>query len=257
MTNQTPLLQLDGLTKCFGGLTAIDHLDMAVYPRDILGLIGPNGAGKTTTFSVITGNFHPSEGKVLFEGRDISGAKTHQIAKIGIVRTFQLIGIFPGLSVLDNILIGLHLHSTIGLFEAVVNSNSNRKKEASLTKQSLELAEFMGLIHMKDELAGNLPHGHQRELSIAIGVAAKPRLLLLDEPLTGMNQNEALTTIETIRKIRDQLGITIVVVEHNMQGIMALCDRLVVINFGSKIAEGSPEDILQNRLVIEAYLGSD
>ena len=252
-----PLLELKCLTKKFGGLIAINQLNLVVETGEILGLIGPNGAGKTTTFSVITGDLSPSDGRILFEGTDIAGLKTHQIAAMGVVRTFQLMGIFPGLSTLQNILIGLHLNSNIGLVEAMINSKSNYRKEVALTDQAVEILEFMGLEPFQAELAANLPHGHQRKLSIAIGIASNPKLLLLDEPMTGMNQNEVIELVETIRMIRDKLGITLVVVEHNIQGVMALCERLVVINFGSKIAEGSPQEIMEHKGVIEAYLGDD
>jgi branched-chain amino acid transport system ATP-binding protein len=251
------LLELREISKHFGGLAAVSKLEMAINPGDILGLIGPNGAGKTTTFNVITGDYPPTSGQVVFEGKDITGTPPHEVAKMGIVRTFQLTALFGSLSVLQNVLVGLHLHSTIGVLGAILNTRSNRGKETALTEQAMEVLDFMDLTRMKDDIAGNLPHGLQRALGIAVALAAMPKLLLLDEPLTGMNPVEAMDMIETIRRIRERRGTTVVVVEHNMQAVMALCERIVVISFGNKIAEGTPEEIQTNTDVIEAYLGSE
>jgi len=251
------LLELRNLSKYFGGLAAVHQLNMKVNSGEIVGLIGPNGAGKTTTFNLITGDYSPSSGNVFFDGKDISGRSPHLTAKMGIVRTFQLTALFPHLSVLENVLIGLHLHSTIGFFEALFNTRSNRRKERELNRQAEKIMEFMDLVPMKGELAKNLPHGRQRAIGIAIALAASPKLLLLDEPLTGMNLQESRTMISTILDVRDKTETTIVIVEHNMKAVMALCERLVVINFGRKIGEGPPEEIRKNKKVIEAYLGSE
>ena len=250
------LLELNNVSKLFGGLAAISGLNMVINEGEIVGLIGPNGAGKTTTFDVITGELRPNEGSVVFDGRRISGLKPNQVASLGIVRTFQSVTLFPGYSVLENTLVGLHLESDIGFVEAILNTRSNRRKELSLYNRATEVLDFIGLLEMLDELAENLPQGLQRKLGIAIGLAARPKVFLLDEPLTGMNAQETSEMIETIRQIRDRSGTTIVVVEHNMKAVMSLCERLVVINFGKKIAEGIPEEIQTNKDVIEAYLGS-
>lgn len=249
------LLELKKVSKHFGGLAAVSELDMYVRQGEILGLIGPNGAGKTTVFNMITGIFSPENGRVIFEGKDITRLEPHFVAKRGIVRTFQLTTLFSGLTVLENVLMGLHLVSRIGFWEALFNAGSNRNKERVLREKAMGILAFTGLANLKDELAINLPYGHQRVLSICIALASRPKILLLDEPLTGMNPKEVMATIDMIREIRDREGVSIVVVEHNMRAIMSLCERIVVVNFGRKIAEGSPEEIRENQDVIDAYLG--
>ena len=251
------LLQLAKVSRFFGGLAAIRDLDMEVKEGEIVGLIGPNGAGKTTTFNVITGELGLNEGRIIFKGRDISGLSPNHIAKLGIVRTFQLVTLFPGYTVLENLLVGFHLQSNISFLEAMLNTRSNRQKELSLYDRAMEVSEFMGLTRFVDQLAENLPHGLQRKLGVGIALAANPKVLLLDEPLTGMNAQEASEMIETIREIRNRYRISVVVVEHNMRAVMALCERIIVISFGEKIAEGIPEEIKENKKVIEAYLGGE
>lgn len=251
------LLELKNMSKFFGGLAAVSNLSLAIRQGDILGLIGPNGAGKTTTFSVITGDFAPTDGEILFEGRDIGGLQPHEVARRGIVRSFQLNTLFPHLTVKENVLLGLHLSSTIGFWEGLINTRSNRRKEGELEEKAEEVMTFMGLAAYSGEHALNLPHGYQRALGIAIALAAQPKILLLDEPLTGMNPKEVDHMLSIIHKIRDDYNLTIVVVEHNMKAVMALCERIAVISFGQKIAEGKPEEIQTNKAVIEAYLGSE
>jgi branched-chain amino acid transport system ATP-binding protein len=249
------LLELRGVSKYFGGLPAVSGLDMDVMQGEILGLIGPNGAGKTTVFNVITGFLRLDRGKVVFDGKDISGLEPHFIAKRGIVRTFQLTTLFSGLTVLENMLAGLHLLSRIGFWEALFNTGSNHNKEKELREKATEILTFAGLVDVRDEPAMNLPHGHQQVLSLCVALAASPKILLLDEPLSGMNPKEVMTMIDIIRKIRNKEELSIVVVEHNMRAVMSLCERIIVVNFGRKIAEGAPEEIRENQDVIDAYLG--
>ena len=248
-------LEINGLTKRFGGLTAVDRVDMYVRKGEIMGLIGPNGAGKTTLFNLITGVLKPMMGTVIFNGKDITGKRSHIIARLGIGRTFQLNPLFGDFSVLQNISTSFYLHPKSSLFAIYFNTKTYRRNEAYIREQAMEILKLVGLETVKDELAKNLPHGYQKMLSIARALAVKPKLLLLDEPIDGMNPDEIDFTMEGIRKTNQQ-GTTIVVVEHNMQ-IMDLCDRVVVINFGEKIAEGTPEEIRKNEAVIEAYFGDE
>jgi branched-chain amino acid transport system ATP-binding protein len=248
-------LEINGLTKRFGGLTAVNRVDMVVGEGEIVGLIGPNGAGKTTLFNLITGVLKPMIGTVIFNGKDITGKRSHIIAKLGIGRTFQLNPLFGDFSVLQNISTSFYLHPKSSLFDIFFNTKTYRRNEAYIREQAMEILKLVGLETVKDELAKNLPHGYQKMLSIARALAVKPKLLLLDEPIDGMNPDEIDFTMAGIRKTNQQ-GTTIVVVEHNMQ-IMDLCDRVVVINFGQKIAEGTPEEIRKNEVVIEAYFGDE
>jgi branched-chain amino acid transport system ATP-binding protein len=248
-------LEINGLTKRFGGLTAVNRVDMYVRKGEIVGLIGPNGAGKTTLFNLITGVLKPMMGTVIFNGKDITGKRSHIIAKLGIGRTFQLNPLFGDFSVLENISTSFYLHPKSSLFDIYFNTKTYRRNEAYIHGQAMEILKLVGLEKVKDELAKNLPHGYQKMLSIARALAVKPKLLLLDEPIDGMNPDEIDFTMAGIRKTNQQ-GTTIVVVEHNMQ-IMDLCDRVVVINFGQKIAEGTPEEIRNNEAVIEAYFGGE
>jgi branched-chain amino acid transport system ATP-binding protein len=249
------LLEINGLTKYFSGLAAVSQLDMYVNKGETVGLIGPNGAGKTTVFNLITGVLPPTKGKVMFDGEDITGRKPHVIAELGIGRTFQLNPLFADFTVLQNVVASFHLHPRSSLIDIYFNTATYRRNEAYILDQSLEILRLVGLDKVKNELAKNLPHGYQKMLGIARALAAKPKLLLLDEPIAGMNPDEIDFTMIAIRKTQQQ-GMTFVVVEHNMR-IMDLCDRVVVINFGHKIAEGLPEEVRRNKEVIQAYFGGE
>jgi len=250
------ILEVKQLSKYFGGLAAVSELDLSVVDSEILGLIGPNGAGKTTLFNVISGFFPPTSGKVTFDSRDITGLKAHQIAHLGISRTFQASTLFMKISVLDNVFTGYHMSYKTSIWKRLLRMPSALNEEEMLRQRTMEILGFMGLESLKDELAANLPHGHQRILGVCMALATNPKLLLLDEPVTGMNPEETQTMIDLIRQIRDR-GVTIVVVEHDMRAVMNLCDRILVLNYGRKIAEGLPEEIRDNKEVVEAYLGKE
>ena len=248
------ILEIIGLTKNFGGLTAVSNIAMKVNDGEVLGLIGPNGAGKTTFFNLVTGVIRPTKGKVVYKGKDITGKKSHEIAELGVGRTFQLNPLFPNFTVLENVLYSFQLRPCSSLLDTFFNSPTYRNNEAYIMEQSLEILNLVGLYKVKDELAKNQPHGYQKMLGVARALAIKPELLLLDEPIAGMNPDEIDNTIAAIKRT-SQLGVTIILVEHNMK-ILEICDRVVVINFGQKIVEGSPQEIKENPEVIKAYLGS-
>jgi branched-chain amino acid transport system ATP-binding protein len=249
------LLEISGLTKYFGGLAAVSQLDMYVNEGEIVGLIGPNGAGKTTVFNLVTGVLRPTKGKVMFEGKDITGKSPHLVARFGIGRTFQLNPLFADFTVVENVVASFHLRPKSSLWDALFNTPTYRHNERYCLDQSLEILQLVGLDQVKDELAKNLPHGYQKMLGVARALAIKPKLLLLDEPIAGMNPDEVDFAMTAIEKTR-QGGMTILLVEHNMQ-IMDLCDRVIAINFGQKIAEGSAEEVRKNKEVIQAYFGGE
>jgi branched-chain amino acid transport system ATP-binding protein len=249
------LLETKGLTKYFGGLAAVSRLDIHVNQGEIVGLIGPNGAGKTTVFNLITGVLRPTGGTVLFDGHDITGKKPHLAAKMGIGRTFQLASLFPDFTVLENVVASFYLYPRSGFWEALFNTAAYRKKEEYILHQAGEVLRLVGLENVKDELAKNLPHGHQKILGVARALAVNPKLLLLDEPIAGMSHDEIDFSLGAFEKMRSQ-GMTILLVEHNME-VMSLCDRIIALHFGNKIAEGSPEEVRQNEEVIQAYFGSE
>ncbi len=248
------LLELRGVTKRFGGLVAVDNVDLDIDEGEIRGVIGPNGAGKTTIFNLTTGNYPVTEGRIKYNGEDITGLSPHEIASRGLVRTFQQTALFNEFTLLKNVAIACHLHAKVTLFGAVAHTPAAQQTQRQAEERALEILEFMGLTDFKDELAINLPHGHQRALGIAIGLATEPKVLLLDEPVTGMNPTEKQDMVGLIRQVRDR-GITIMLVEHDMRTVMGLCEKISVLDFGKKIAEGLPEEILHNQQVIEAYLG--
>ena len=247
----TAILEIEGLTRSFGGLTAVDNLSFSVAAGEVRGLIGPNGAGKTTTFNVISGYFPPTSGQIRFNGRKIDGLAPHVIAALGLVRTFQQTTLFKELSVLDNLLIGAHLGIQPGLISSILGTRRDKGREAQAEEAAAEKLAFFGLTDRRDELASTLPHGLQRALGMAVALMAEPRFLLLDEPFTGMNTEETRDIMGLIRRVRDR-GITLLLVEHDMQAVMGLCDRITVLNFGRLLKEGTPDEIRSDPAVIEA-----
>ena len=250
------ILEVDDVTLRFGGVVALNEVSFDIRKGEILGLIGPNGAGKTTCFNVMTGVYQPTSGGVRFLGTSLGRQKKHKITKLGIARTFQNIRLFANMTVLENVLVGVDAHHSTGVGSAMFRLPKHRREEAQGEARAIELLQFMGLRDKADELARNLPYGDQRRLEIARALATSPQLLCLDEPAAGFNPQEKAKLMELIRTIRDQ-GYTVLLIEHDMKLVMGVTDRIVVLEFGRKIAEGTPAEIRDNPAVIAAYLGVD
>ena len=253
------LLEVRSLSQNFGGLRALSEVDLDINEREIVALIGPNGAGKTTFFNCITGIYNPTEGDVLLYGNDaplrLNGKKPHEITRLGMARTFQNIRLFPTMTVLENVMIGRHCRTHAGIFGAITRSQPVRREEEETIEHSYELLKLVNLHSAYKDEARNLPYGAQRRLEIARALATEPRLLLLDEPAAGMNPQETTELVQLVRHLRDELKLTILLIEHDMSMVMSISDRIHVMEYGSRIASGTPEEIRVNPQVIKAYLG--
>ena len=250
-----PILEMRGVEKRFGGVRAIDEFSLKVEPGMVYGLIGPNGAGKTTIFNTITGIYHVDAGKILFQGKDITKVEPHQAARLGIARTFQNIRLFGNLSVKSNVEISCNMNAGYHLGDALLRTPRYRRVTKETEERAMEFLKIVGLADKGEERASSLPYGHQRKLEIARAMATNPKLLLLDEPAAGMNPNETMELMKTIRFVRDEFHMTILLIEHDMKLVSGICEKLTVLNFGQVLAEGDTADVLKDPKVITAYLG--
>ncbi len=251
------LLKVDNVSIVFGGLRAVSNFSMHIDEGELIGLIGPNGAGKTTAFNMITGVYTPTEGQVYFNGQQSSGKPSYKVTQMGMARTFQNIRLFSELSVIDNVKIAYNMHVSYNLLDAIIRDKKYLDEEAYITEKAMELLKIFHLENEANEIAKNLPYGKQRRLEIARAMATEPKLLLLDEPAAGMNPQETHELMEMIQWIRKEFKLSILLIEHDMSLVMGVCERIYVLEYGMKIAEGTPDQIKSNRRVIEAYLGEE
>jgi branched-chain amino acid transport system ATP-binding protein len=249
------LLEVTRLTKTFGGLTAVKDVNLVVPGGSISAIIGPNGAGKTTFFNLLTGIYTPNSGTIDFAGRSLLGLRPDQVCAAGISRTFQNIRLFPGMSALENVMVGMHPRLNISMISAILRLRGFNRQETHVREKAIELLRFVGLGGKGDEVARNLPYGDQRRLEIARALASDPKLILLDEPTAGMNPQESEAAMQLFRRIRDDRSVTVVLIEHDMRVVMGISEYISVLDYGEKIAEGSPAEIRANPRVVEAYLG--
>jgi len=249
------LLEARKVVKRFGGLMAVNDVDFTIESGSIVSIIGPNGAGKTTFFNCITGMYKPEGGTIQFNGHSLVGMRPDQITALGIARTFQNIRLFANMTVTENVLVGMHAHMAARLWDILAHTQKFRGEDQAARKKALEILEYVGLRGTGDELAKNLPYGAQRRVEIARALAARPKLILLDEPTAGMNPQESSEAVLLFRRLRDELGITVLLIEHQMRVVMGISERITVLDYGARIAEGTPKDISHNPTVIEAYLG--
>lgn len=250
------ILKTEHITQRFGGLVALSDISLEIKKGEIIGIIGPNGAGKTTLFNVVTGMYNPTEGKVMMLGTDVTGWKPFKITMLGFARTFQNIRLFPRMSVLDNVIVGMHTRTKSNIFSAIFNTKSKRKEDLASISKAEELLKLLNLYDDRYELSTSLPYGSQRKLEIARALASKPKLLLLDEPAAGMNEQETKELMNIVYNLKE-MGYTVLLIEHDMKFVMTICERLYVLNNGAMIASGTPEEVKSNKDVIEAYLGKE